>query len=268
MTNLDGIHAKVRRAEQHIKEITDDMDKRCTEVKQSIVREVCEDSSKQIWTYRGETPNIPIEWSVILGEILYNLRSSLDHLVWQLVLANGQTPGGHNTFPITTDDGKWQKTKGTSLKGVSKRYEAMIGYLQPFTGGIDLPFSVSMLRVLNGLGNTEKHRHLILAAVASSGIEPLDHPDRDDASAKPPRSGSFATGRIESGKVLLQLKNADTEIEPSFKVDVCFGDIGQAWARGRPVQFTLDKCLRTVKGCVDFLTTPMGDGFVAVPQNP
>ena len=26
------------------------------------------------------------------GEVAYNLRSGLDHLVWQLVLANGETP--------------------------------------------------------------------------------------------------------------------------------------------------------------------------------
>ena len=64
---------------------------------------------------------------MILGEILYDLRSSLDHLVWQLVLANGQTPGRHNEFLITTDHQSWQQTKGRALKGVSKRHEAMIG---------------------------------------------------------------------------------------------------------------------------------------------
>ena len=251
MTDLVGIHAKLRRAEHHIKEIIDDMDKLCAEVKRSITREVCEDASKQVWVYRSETPNAPIEWSVILGEIMYNLRSSLDHLVWQLVLANGQTPGRHNEFPITIDDQSWQQAKVRALKGVSKRHEAMIGYLQPYTGGLNLPFDVSMLRILNDLGNTEKHRHLILGVIVSNGIEPLDS-QLDDSSTRPPLRGSSTTGRIETGKVLLELNNANMDIVPSFEVDVGLANIE---LRGWTLPHILDECPQTVKGCVEFLTT-------------
>ena len=94
-----------------------------------IVREVREDVDKQVWVYRGEVPTAPISWSVSFGEILYNLRSSLDHLVWQLVLANGQTPGRHNAFPITNDAQGWEKVKENPLNGVNSRHKSMIGYL-------------------------------------------------------------------------------------------------------------------------------------------
>jgi hypothetical protein len=40
---------------------------------------------------------------VILGEIIHDLRSSLDHVVWQLVIANGSLPGYWNQFPIFSE---------------------------------------------------------------------------------------------------------------------------------------------------------------------
>ena len=262
MTALVGIHAKLRRAEQQIIEMKNESNRLCASIRDSIVREVNEDIDKQAWIYRGETPNVPIELSITLGEILYNLRSSLDHLVWQLVLANGQTPGRYNEFPITTDLQKWQETKGRALKGISQRHEAMIGYLQPYTGGINLPFDVSMLRDLNDLCNTEKHRHLILAVMVSKGIEPLEF---DDSSTRQPFEGSVNIGKIETDKVLLQLNNANVSVEPSFKLDVGFANLGLP---GRTLPRIMDKCLRTVRGCVEFLTTPMGNGFVEAHSRP
>ena len=116
MTSLVGIHAKLSRVENQMKGITNESQGLCAEVGKAITREVSEDGSKQVWVYRGETPDAPIEWSIILGEILYNLRSALDHLVWQLVLANGQTPGRHNEFPIAVDHQTWLQEKGRALK--------------------------------------------------------------------------------------------------------------------------------------------------------
>jgi hypothetical protein len=51
----------------------------------------------------------PLRLSVLLGDFLHNLRSSLDHLAWQLVLANGGTPKsgpGGTQFPILEKRGK------------------------------------------------------------------------------------------------------------------------------------------------------------------
>ncbi len=262
MTTLVGIHAKLLRAEHQISWITDESHKLCADIQQSIVREVHEDIDKQVWVYRGEMRRPPVEWSIIVGEILYNLRSALDHLVWQLVLANGQNPGRHNEFPIVLNHESWGQTRGRALKGVSQRHEAMIGFLQPYNAGIGIQFDIGMLKVLNDLGNKEKHRHLVLAMIVSRGIEPLDS-QLDDMSARPPFRGSLITGRIETGKVLLELNNANMDIVPSFKVDVGFANIDLP---GRTLPHILDKCLSTVKGSVEFLTTPMGDGL-AEPQS-
>ena len=188
--NLVGVHAKLRRAREQIQEVKDEADRLCKDVTHGIVREMRDDVDEQIWMYRGPTPKVPITWSVIVGETLYNMRSALDHLVWQLVLTNLQIPGRHNEFPIARDLDQWERDKARMLKGVSQRHQAMIGYLQPFTGGTNLPFAVSQFEKLDNLSNIEKHRHFVVAVIASSGIYPMtlevnqtgrDDPGRENA---------------------------------------------------------------------------------------
>lgn len=267
---LDGIHAKLRRAKKQIQEISDEAQRLCKGVQQGIVREVRDDLDEQVWVYREPSPNAPVEWSVIMGEILYNLRSALDHLVWQLVLVNEQTPGRHNEFPITEDNQRWQQEKVRALRGLGQRHEAMIGYLQPFTGGIGLPFNVSKLKVLNDLCNIEKHRHLIVAVIASSGIEPLDDilSEMGDLDTRPPLEGQVNLAKVESGKVLARFNNAATPLDLSFQVDVRFAGEVQPYSMGAPVPNVLTNCLNAVKGSVEFLTTSMGDAFVEVGRRP
>ena len=269
--NLVGMHAKLRRAEQQIEKIIGEANTLCKQVKQGIVRDV-RDDDEQVWIYRDETPDAPVRWSILIGEILYNLRSALDHLVWQLVLNNEQTPGRHNEFPIAINHQHWQQEKVRTLKGVSQRHQAMIGYLQPFTGGINLPFDVSKLKVLDDLSNIEKHRHLVVAVIASNGIEPMtldfNQPELGNLNTRPPFKGTALLAKIEKGKVLAGFNNADTPLYPSFLVDVRFAGEAQRWTMGAPVSVLLTRCLDTVKGSVAFLTTSMGNTFVKTGRNP
>ena len=241
------------------------MDRHCKDVQHSIVREVDRDENKQTWVFRGVTPEPPIAWSITVGEILYNLRSALDHLVWQLVLANGQCPRRSNRFPITEDHEKWELQKVGALKGVCQEHQAKIGYLQPFTGGIGLSFDVSMLKSLDDLSNIEKHRHLILSVIASMGIEPLEfgvnHPDLDESISTPPLEGIAFLGKVETGRVLLTFNNADTELSPHLLIDVRFENVQPDQTRAITLRRTLDKCLATVKGSVDFITARKGKAF-------
>ena len=269
--NLVGIHAKLFRAEQQIQNIIDEADALCKRVKQGIVRDVCSDD-EQIWIYRNETPEAPLRWSILIGEILYNLRSALDHMVWQLVLSNEQAPGRHNEFPIAKNQQHWQQEKVRTLKGVSQRHQAMIGYLQPFTGRINLPFDVSKLKVLDDLSNMEKHRHLVVAVIASNGIEPMtlefDQVELGDLDTRIPFKGTSFHAKIEKGKVLARFNNADTPLYPLFLVDVRFAGEAQPWTMGASASVVLTGCLDTVKGAVAYLTTSMDNAFVENRRNP
>lgn len=266
--DLAGIHAKLLRAENQLKQITHEADRLCSDVQHGIVREVREEVDKQVWVYRGKVPNAPIGWSVTFGEILYNLRSALDHLVWQLVLANGQTPGRHNAFPITNDAQGWEKIKNNLLNGVNSRHKSMIGQLQPFAGGNTLPFDVSKLKLLDNLSNIEKHRYLIVAFIASKGpandgIFGIDPPELVDSSVRPPFKGLARLGKIEDGKELLEFNNSHIEVSsPTFQIALCFADRELMYGSAPNL---LAQCLRTVRGSIGFLTTPMGSVFVEAP---
>src|SRR4051794_30807570 len=46
-------------------------------------------------------PDLPaVRMQTLVGELLHDLRTSLDHLAWQLVLENGGTPTEDTTFPV------------------------------------------------------------------------------------------------------------------------------------------------------------------------
>ena len=231
------------------------MERLCADIQHSIVREVHEDADEQVWVFRGETPMVPIDWSVRLGEILYNLRSALDQLVWQLVLANGQVPGRHNAFPIVMSDKDWEEqARGRwVLSGVSESAVNMIRRLQPYTGGMHLPFNVGAFWTLHALCNIDKHRHLVFAIVSSDGLSqrhnrpPLDRP----VSARPLR-GRADLGTIKEGHIMLSLNDAGAKIEPDFQITIRFEDIGDLEVTAGTVPNIVRECVGAVRGALSF----------------
>ena len=260
MTNFDGIFAKIARAGDQASSLKLDIERFCADIRPSIVHEVHEDSNEQVWVFRGTTPNVPIGWSIRLGELFYNMRSALDHLVWQLVLANGQRPGRYNAFPIAKNENDWRKQKKRkrwALKGLSQRSEDTIRCLQPYTGGIGFQFDVSAFSKLHTLCNIDKHRHLILAIVGSYGIDPIvfghNHPPLQRLSTSPPLEASGSGGKIVKDKVLLCLNSAVQEFKPSFQLDVHFEDMGQSEVTAGTVPDILSECIKAVQGAVEII---------------
>jgi hypothetical protein len=104
------------------------------------------------------------EWGLLLGDMLHNLRSALDHLVWQLVLLSGEKPRRQNQFPIIRTKAEyWEATRNRSesardrmLVGVSEDHRTFIDLVQPFNAR-DEPEGTS-LAILSWLSNADKHR--------------------------------------------------------------------------------------------------------------
>src|ERR1035437_3291653 len=67
----------------------------------------------QVRFYVQQVPAIPNELAFTLGDALHNLRSTLDHLAYALVVAAGGTPNRYTSFPI----GELDK----DFKGLAKR---------------------------------------------------------------------------------------------------------------------------------------------------
>jgi hypothetical protein len=106
----------------------------------------------------------PERFGVLIGNVLHNLRSALDHLVWQLVLLNGGAPlagAGGNTFPIY--DAPQQRpflvVPPSGLRGVKPYHRAFIESVQPYKVSPN-DVSRNALRVLRELSDTDKHQLL------------------------------------------------------------------------------------------------------------
>lgn len=107
----------------------------------------------------------PGHWPLLAGEAIQNLRSALDHLVYEKSGGNRQTQ-----FPIFTDACEFQVLGGRMMKGVPKAVRASIESVQPYRF---MPEDAAQhpLALLSALSNLDKHRVLatIVCSVTNEG---------------------------------------------------------------------------------------------------
>jgi len=97
--DLTGVDLKLSRANAQIADLRQRVEVALDPRNYSFALE--HDSATRMHVYRVHgLPAVPPEWALEIGEIVYQLRSALDHLAWQLVLLDGGTPGHLTDFPI------------------------------------------------------------------------------------------------------------------------------------------------------------------------
>lgn len=156
--------AKLLRANEHLQSVDADVDKIVAKLNPYPVSV---DFDKQtgwchLWadevSFGPETTHLPM----VIGDVIHNFRSALDHLAWDLARVAKKKPGKQSQFPICTDAGDFACCIQTMLRGVRPEHIATIEEAQPYYGG--KPPDESPLRWLNILSNIDKHRHLVVAA--------------------------------------------------------------------------------------------------------
>ena len=155
--DLIGINAKIERAREGLQSLEADISVFCEFQRRQIMFE----HSLPYAYAHGDCPTEPVHYSIRVGEIAYNLRSSLDHLVWQLVQSNGQQPDSHNGFPIVRHKSRYPNQAESKLAGIDEGRRQLIHEFQPFNdnGGVG-----KHLLMLNTICNIDKHRHLNVVA--------------------------------------------------------------------------------------------------------
>jgi hypothetical protein len=104
---------------------------------------------------------LPAQLPLILGDCLQNLRSSLDYLVWELVVAAKGQPNEKNAFPICEDAGRFKESLGRGrLRGLSTDAIEEVEMFQPYFDGRD--FREHPYWLLDKLCNINKHRRILL----------------------------------------------------------------------------------------------------------
>jgi len=94
--------------------------------------------------------------SIIVGDAVHNLRSSLDLVAWQLVEANGGRPGDTTAFPIWWSEAQFRGGGAGYLKGAHPDAIKTMRDLKPYKGG-----NAALWR-LHRLDATDKHRLLLV----------------------------------------------------------------------------------------------------------
>lgn len=155
MHPLDGAYVRLDRAEEHLaelKSISADLIK--------MEREVVLEGIRANMKFGPSVP-IPLKYSILVGETIYNLRASLDYLIYQLALLDSGTEQDHTQFPIYDTQNRFrkevvqQRKAKSCINGINGTHTAAIERLQPYNG-------VDWTKWLQSLSNPDKHRHLII----------------------------------------------------------------------------------------------------------
>lgn len=110
-------------------------------------------------------PYPPLRLSVITGEIVHHMRSSLDHLIHALVVNNGAKPTLQHQFPIcTTEKAFKQACERGQISNVGANARRLICSVQPFTTPTP---DDTILYVVSQYDNTDKHRLLVVVTAVA-----------------------------------------------------------------------------------------------------
>ena len=160
-TSLDSVRLKLVRAEEHFKAILE-MLRRFSVGQCELIPE--ENRQTHMGVLRVHLTKPPQQLPLVIADFLYGVRSALDHLVWQLVLANPpNTPSGKTAFPICSSPENFKKAKKRHrLDGVSASATTLIESLQPYHG------RDQTLLTLSALHERDKHQTLNLVTGVAS----------------------------------------------------------------------------------------------------
>jgi hypothetical protein len=108
--------------------------------------------------YVAVAKDIPPSISLIAGDAIHNLRSSLDHIAHHLVVVGTQQPGpfGSVYFPIFETASKYKAGLPGKVKGMRQDAIDAITAIEPYGGG-----KGEILWQLHCLNNIDKHQLLL-----------------------------------------------------------------------------------------------------------
>jgi len=252
MVTLEGVKAKIQRAQDEIERLAKDIANSCEVQRALFSEELRPDIGDKIWVFRGETPIVPIEYSVRLGEIIYNLRSALDQLVWQLVNANYKTPGRHNEFPIFEDESRFNEAVKRKLKGVSQDSSDKIKEMQPFCQNDEW----DALKTLHVLCNIDKHRSVIFPYYT---VHRCIINNQGDTDLPFSLFQSNLDSELKKDAIFFSVKAPEANFEIIFFVDMKFKDFNgfnqqkylDMKSEEQQVILVIKDCLSTVRNIID-----------------
>ena len=184
MHPLDGPLAKVDWAQQQIEAL--DSDSRAlfgTDSYRVVPAEINHKTGQRVLRIQTSIDQLPPQWSVVVGEVIHDLRSALDQLVCALALLSDRARGEtfcedeKTSFPIllygprsrsrprSSSRPKWSSQR---LRYLRRSLRTRIQGLQPYKRRDLGP--KSPLWLLSEMNNADKHRYIQIVAARSRSM--------------------------------------------------------------------------------------------------
>jgi hypothetical protein len=164
---LDDFYEKIERARVHQADLSSRLAEILGDDKQRFILDDESDPDTGRYPVRlfGVPANVPA-WRTIIGDCLFNLRSALDHLAWQLVILDGHKPNRDTSFPIrrTPNAAKPLLIPEVGRQDILDPVEAVQPYAD--TGKPPDPAVLKPLWALHRLNINDKHRLLVVVVYA------------------------------------------------------------------------------------------------------
>jgi hypothetical protein len=228
---LDRLTAKVTWAKKHLEKLENSL-KPYPQRGSDFVRFEDDGAKRERSYYLVKLPDIPPDVPLIAGDILQNLRSSIDHVAYHLVQVGGGTATRNTYFPIAQTSAKYYAPRcREKIKGARPEAVKYLDSFQPYKDGTHL------LWELHELNNLDKHRLLLTAC--STNIAHSMSPSEKAEIERRRRNSHPATPAIRLGSVLkpfnkpvplkigdklLTIPHSEMEQEMRFLIDVAFNE--------------------------------------------
>lgn len=165
--SLDGVRLKLARADKHLDLLRAHRVEMVELGHRRVVGQYEASSGDYVFRVSGDPP--PPTPGVDVSLFAHLLRSSLDNLLWQLILARGGRPRTNfgpkgsglrpTQFPIYEKGSEFERNAKAETDGVLAEDFAVIQGAQPYQRGPDLS-GWHPLALLGHLNNVDKHRYM------------------------------------------------------------------------------------------------------------
>jgi hypothetical protein len=252
-----GTRARLDRAQAQTDVLHDEIVGFC-ERRPHGVREVLDRESGRKRAEYVVTERFPDAWTAVVGEIVYDLRSALDHAVYDLTCLESDGPIGHTGFPIFEDEARYDEvtTRGEPalgsgvflIRGVNPYAKAAIRSLQPFEARKAMPFEEPVLGLVQELHAADRRHTLPLCR--------LRWPGSTIRSRRPVHDLRFRwASTLDDGGALAEwtpmFADGEQDLDVTIDFDVAFAD--GAPARMTPVIDVLEQVGAAVRETVRIL---------------
>jgi len=163
-TILERLNKKIERAEKHLIDLDEMVQEFIASSPYEIVAYNDTDNLHKVFKV-NILKNFPLDMSVIIGDVLQNLRSTLDHLAYHLVSIKPlEKRATRIYFPICDSAARYETEKMGKILGMEKLAIEAIDAIQPYKGGTG-----QALWNLQTMNNMDKHSLLIPAWMSVIG---------------------------------------------------------------------------------------------------